>query len=222
MGQPHRIEFAGAWFHVTARAVWGRELFVDDVDRRSFLRRLATIVARYGWQCTGYCLMTTHHHLLVRLTRPNLAPGMQELHSVHARRFNARHGRHGHVFAERYAPTLLQGEAHVLQAHRCVALNPVAAALASAADGWRWSSHGATLGAARRPQLLHDEPLLALFGADDVRARALYAAFVAAGSSGASQTVASGGSVTSADCAWPHHSVASASSPRPLPTSEPP
>jgi putative transposase len=201
MPQPLRIEYASAWFHVFARAVWGRELFVDDADRRFFLRRLARVVERYAWTCTGYCLMGTHHHLLVRLARPNLALGMQDLHSVYARAFNERHGRRGHVFAERYVAVLLESEAHALQAHRYVVRNAVAAALSATPAGWRWSSYRATAGIAPRPRLLDVEPLLSLFGADP---RARYRAFVAASdddadaaaASGTSQIVASGGRVT--------------------------
>jgi putative transposase len=196
-----RIEYPGAWFHVFARAVWGRELFVDDGDHRFFLRRLALTVARYGWTCTGYCQMGTHHHLLVRLTRPNLALGMQELHSVYARGFNERHGRRGHVLSERYVPVLLQTDAHVLWAHRYVVRNPVEAGLCAAPADWRWSSYRATAGLAPCPRLLDVDPLLMLFGPERRAARARYRDFVEAiagddCASGTSQIVASGGSVT--------------------------
>lgn len=200
MPQPLRIEYPGAWFHVFARAVWERELFVDDSDRRFFLRRLSRTVARYAWTCTGYCLMGTHHHVLVRLTRPNLALGMQELHSVYARCFNQRHGRRGHVFSERYEPVLLETEAHVLQAHRYVVRNAVEAGLCATPADWPWSSYRATAGMAPCPRLLDLEPLLSLLGPDSRAARARYLAFVAgtdgACVSGTSQIVASGGSVT--------------------------
>jgi putative transposase len=200
MPQPLRIEYLGAWFHVFARAVWGREVFLEDIDRRFFLRRLSLTVARYQWACTGYCLMDTHHHLLVRLTRPNLALGMQELHSVYARCFNERHGRHGHVFSERYEPVLLETEAHLLQAHRYVVRNPVEAGLCETPADWRWSSYRATAGMAPCPRLLDLELVLSLFHADRRAARARYRAFVAATeddcASGTSQIVASGGSVT--------------------------
>ncbi len=180
MGQPHRIEFPGACVHVVARAVCGRELFVDDADRRRFLRRLAVVVARYGWLCTAYCLLGTHYHLIVRTPRPNLALGMQDLNSVYARGFNLRHARHGHVFSERYDPTLLATDSHVLAAHRYVALNPVHAALCAHPDAWRFGSYRATVGLATRPAFLATEPLLALFAEDERRARRRYGAYVSA------------------------------------------
>jgi hypothetical protein len=200
MPQPLRIEYPGAWFHVCARAVWERGLFLDDADRRFFLRRLARTVERYAWTCTGYCQMGTHHHLLVRLTRPNLAIGMQELHSVYARGFNERHARHGHVFSERYVPVLLEDDAHVLWAHRYVVRNPGEAGLCATPADWRWSSYRATAGIAPHPRFLDVEPLLALFGPNQAPARARYRDFVAAAdddcATGTSQIVASGGRVT--------------------------
>ncbi len=54
-------------------------LFADDADRRRFLRRLHTVVRRYGWRCTAYCLLGTHYHLVVETPRPNLALGIQAL-----------------------------------------------------------------------------------------------------------------------------------------------
>jgi hypothetical protein len=146
--------------------------------------------------------MGTHHHLTVRLTRPNLALGMQELHSAYARCFNERHGRRGHVFSERYEPVLLETDAHLLWAHRYVVRNPVEAGLCTTPADWRWSSYRATVGLAPRPPLLTVEPLLQLFGPQRRAARARYCAFVAATDeeaaclSGTSQMIASGGSVT--------------------------
>lgn len=179
MGQAHRVEFPGAWVHVAARAVHGSALFADDADRRRFLRRLAVVVGRYGWICTAYCLLGTHYHLIVQTPRTNLALGMQDLNSVYARGFNLRHARHGHVFSERYAPTPVATDAHLLAAHCYVARNPVAAGLCARPEDWRYGSHRATVGLAPAPRLLTTTPLLALFEADPGRARARYSAFVA-------------------------------------------
>jgi putative transposase len=179
VGQPHRNEFPGARVHVVARAVSCGTLFVDDADRRRFLRRLAVVVDRYDWICTAYCLMRTHYHLIVQTPRPNLAFGIQDLNSVYARGFNLRHGRHGHVFSERYDPTHLRDDAHLLRAHRYVVRNPVEAGLRTTPEAWRFSSYRATAGLAPAPAFLTVDPLLALFGRDRRRARQRYRAFVA-------------------------------------------
>lgn len=218
MAQPRRVEYPGARYHIVARAVFGRSLFADDADRRRFLRRFGRIVERYGWHCLAYCLMGTHYHLVLATPRPNLAFGMQELHSAYARGFNLRHGRHGHVFSERYHPILLEREEHALAAVRYAVRNPVAAGLCSSPAEWRWSSHRATAGTGARPSFLATDEALALFASDPRTARRRYSEFA----EGINQTAPSGGSVTSAEYSCSCHDSFSASIPSPLPTSEPP
>ena len=110
MPRPLRPEAPGRTFHLTSRAVFGRELFLDDTDRRDFMRLLARTTRRYGWQLMGWCLMGTHYHLLVRTPIANLGVGMRDLNGSYARRFNERHGRYGSVFAERYADRVIRSQ----------------------------------------------------------------------------------------------------------------
>jgi len=176
-----RVEYPGARAHVVARAVFGLMLFADDADRRRFLRRLHIVVRRYGWVCTAYCLLGTHYHLVVETPRPNLALGIQALNSVYARGFNDRHRRHGHVFSERYDPTLILDDSHLLEVHRYVALNPVYAGICAAPEDWRWSSYRATAGRGSVPGFLAVDPLLTLFADERDSARRRYRAYIADG-----------------------------------------
>ena len=59
-----RSELPDGLYHVTAQAICGAQLFVDDDDRRSFLWLLEFVVARFELACRAYCLMGTHEHLL--------------------------------------------------------------------------------------------------------------------------------------------------------------
>jgi putative transposase len=237
MARPLRPEAPGRVFHLTARSTWGRELFLTDADREDFLRLLERVVRRYRWQCLAWCLMDTHYHLIVRTPAANLGAGMRDLNGAYARRFNERHGRFGSVLAERYAHRVVRSEEHFANALRYVALNPVFAGLVRRADHWRWSSHRALAGLIRRPFALAVRAALRLFrgtrddyrrfvdsGARDTAASASASASASksASGSGASQTTASGGSVTSAENGCSFHGVDSASTPKPLPTSEPP
>ena len=205
MGRPLRPEAPGRTFHLTARAVFGRELFVDDADRRNFMELLARTTRRYGWQLMGWCLMGTHYHLLVRTPTANLGAGMRDLNGTYARRFNHRHGRYGSVFADRYADRVIRSHEHFVNALQYLALNPVHAKLVDRPEGWRWSSHGALTGLARYRRLAAASVRLA--------ARVL---------SGTSHRTASGGSATSTEKGWSFQGTDSARSPKPLPTSEPP
>jgi hypothetical protein len=44
MSRPLRLEYPGAWWHVINRGVEQRDIFLDDRDRRTFLRMLAVQV----------------------------------------------------------------------------------------------------------------------------------------------------------------------------------
>lgn len=226
MARPHRPEGAGRTFHLTARATWGRELFATQEDCEAFLDLLGRVARRYGWHVFAWCLLGTHYHLLLETPRPNLGHGMRDLNGGYARGFNQRHGRYGSVLAERYADRVIRGEEHLLAALQYIALNPVRAGLARRPEHWRWSSHAALAGLVKRPAFLAARRALRRF-----RGRAAsYRSFVevagglasTVAGSGTSQTTASGGSVSSAEKGCSFHGSGSASSPNPLPTSEPP
>jgi REP element-mobilizing transposase RayT len=71
-----------AVYHLIGRGNSRRPIFLDDHDRNRFLVLLGFVVDRYRWHCYGFCLMTTHYHLLVMTPEPNLARGMQWLNAA--------------------------------------------------------------------------------------------------------------------------------------------
>jgi len=58
MARPLRIEFEGALYHITSRGNARERIFLDDEDRSVFLATLGGTVARFGWICHAYCLIT--------------------------------------------------------------------------------------------------------------------------------------------------------------------
>src|SRR3954462_10792595 len=97
-----RNEVAGDRYHVMARGADRRRIFVDDEDYRAYIRLLATVVRRQGWNLLCYCLMPNHVHLLIETTEANLGNGMQWLQSRYALEFNARHHRVGALYEARF------------------------------------------------------------------------------------------------------------------------
>ena len=65
MARPLRLEFPGALYHVTSRGNARADIYLDDADRRIFLRILGSTIRRYGWVLHAYCLMGNHYHLLL-------------------------------------------------------------------------------------------------------------------------------------------------------------
>jgi len=155
----------GGLYHITSHANAGRDLFVDDVERRDFLDILAAVVPSRAWSCMAFCLMTTHYHLFVQTPEADLAAGMQYLNGRFAQRVNVLRQEKGHLFDARYGSVLVETEQHALEAHRYIALNPVAAGIVARPEDWPWSSYRALLGLAPAPTFLDTAAALLLFAA---------------------------------------------------------
>ena len=152
MPRPPRIAPAGCVFHLTAR---GKAIFLDDDDRRWFLRLFAKAVERYRWTCHAYCLMGNHFHLLIELRDENLSEGMQWLLGRYAQDFNWRHGYDGHLFQGRFKSELVESNVHLLELSRYIVNNPVRAGICQIAADWPWSSYRAAVGTVPAPRPLH-------------------------------------------------------------------
>ncbi|MDD5219805.1 MAG: transposase [Candidatus Bipolaricaulis sp.] len=181
MARPLRLEYEGAFYHVTSRGNAREAIFLVDPDRDLFLEVLADTAKRFGWICHAYCLMTNHYHLLVETPEANLSRGMRHLNGVYTQAFNRRHMRVGHVLQGRFKAIVVEKESHLLELARYVVLNPVRAKAARSVRDWPWSSYRATAGIAEVPGFLTVDWILAQFGRERKRARDSYRDFVKAG-----------------------------------------
>lgn len=145
MARVPRNETAAGATHVYARGVEKRWIFGDDDDRQLYLRLLIGIARHLEWRVLAYCLMGNHVHLLIETTKPNLAKGMQLLHSRYAQIFNLKYGRVGHLFQERYGSRVIRDDRELATILAYIAANPVKAKLCERPEDWPWSSYAATL-----------------------------------------------------------------------------
>jgi putative transposase len=178
MPRKPRIDEPGAIHHVAALAVNREFAFRESADRRRLLAQLEVILDCYEWEWRDYCLMGTHFHLIVRTPKANLSRGMQHLCGTYAQWFNWKYGRRGHLFGRRFGSVRIESDAHLLAAHRYVAMNPVAAGLCRSPATWSWSGFRALAGLQRPPPLLQTEETLRLFAPQASAAHADYRAFV--------------------------------------------
>ena len=160
-----RQEVADGVFHVYARGNDRRDIFLDAMDRGRYLHLLEGAVRECRWHLLSYCLMPNHVHLLVETPEPNLAKGMQRMHSPYAQAFNKRHGRCGHVFQGRYGAVSVADDAQLITVVRYIARNPVTAGLAGDPADWPWSSHRAVTDSTVRPDWVAASRLLELLSA---------------------------------------------------------
>jgi REP element-mobilizing transposase RayT len=178
MSRPLRIEFPGAFYHVTSRGDRREPIYEDDGDREAFLEILGGVVERFRWRCHAYCEMTNHYHLFIETADANLSKGMRQLNGVYTQASNRRHDRSGHLFQGRYKAILVDSDAYFLELSRYIVLNPVRAGMVRDAGDWRWSSYRATAGLEAASPWLTTGAVLAAFSRKQAQAREGYRQFV--------------------------------------------
>jgi putative transposase len=178
MPRPHRVQAAGAVYHVFARATGNDLLHRDDEDRQRFLAILGDTADKHRLELHFAVILSTHHHMLITTGRPNIAAAMQHLSGVYCQSFNRRHGRKGHLVAGRYGTKLVESEAHGVTLAAYLALNPVRAGLVDRPEDWRWSSYASLVGLAPEWPVVRPGFLLTQFASDRSRARLLLREYV--------------------------------------------
>jgi putative transposase len=123
-------------YHVASRGTNHGDIYLDDIDRKSFMTILGRVVATHEWKCHAFCLMTTHYHLIVETERSKLSRGMQVLNGRYAQLFNQRHDRDGHLFRARYAVYVIEDEVGLEASCLYVLENPVRAGLCEKPSDW--------------------------------------------------------------------------------------
>ena len=132
-------------FHVTQRGVDRCDVFFSHADRDTYLRLMAEQRERAGVRVLAYCLMTNHVHWVVVPDREDsLAVLFRRVHGRYAQYLNARRGRSGHLWQNRFfsCAVAAQKEEMVL---RYVEWNPVRAGMVERPEAYRWSSAAAHL-----------------------------------------------------------------------------
>ena len=65
MARRLRLNYAGAWYHVTSRGNERKAIYRDDVDRMHFVDLFSAWRERFRVRLRAYVLMENHYHLLL-------------------------------------------------------------------------------------------------------------------------------------------------------------
>ena len=166
MARPLRIEYSGAFYHITSRGNEKQLIFFTDQDRKKFLNLLKLVIDRTDWICHSYVLMGNHYHLLIETPKPNLSRGMRQLNGVYTQFFNWNHNRVGHLFQGRFKALLVEKDNYLIELCRYLLLNPVRAGFVKDPGDYRWSSYKAIIGKVKCPEFLTTNCILSQFGSD--------------------------------------------------------
>ena len=110
MARQLRIEYPGAFYHVTSRGNERKAVLKARRDREEFLEYLESASERYGAVIHMPCLMDNHYHLLVETPGGHLPQIMQHINGAYTTYFNVKRKRSGHLFQGRYTSILIQAD----------------------------------------------------------------------------------------------------------------
>lgn len=181
MARSLRVEYPDALYHVMSRGNAKQNIYIDDEDRRMFLKILEDTSQVYNFICHAYCLMENHFHVIFETPEANLSKIMRDMNGNYAQRFNRRHNIVGHLFQGRYKAFIIEKESYLLEVARYVVLNPVRAKKVDHPRQWRWSSYRATAGMVKTPMWLKVDWILGQFSTNRKNAVQQYRRFIAAG-----------------------------------------
>jgi len=131
--------------HVTQRGTDRECVFFTNADRNVYLDLLRTAARHASLRILAYCLMPNHIHLVGVPDQPDsLAIALRRAHGRYASYLNARRGRTGHLWQNRFYSCALDRD-HLSVALRYVERNPVRARLVERVEQYPWSSAAAHL-----------------------------------------------------------------------------
>ena len=167
MARPLRIEYPGAFYHVTSRGNEQKDVFKSRKDREQFLSYLASATERYGAVVHVYCLMSNHYHLLLETPAGNLAQIMRHINGAYTTYYNVKRKRAGHLFQGRYKAILVEADSYAAELSRYIHLNPVRVGMVARAEDYEWSSYRQYIGLTTSPAWLKTNFILGYFGGTD-------------------------------------------------------
>jgi len=163
MARLPRIHIEGALFYVTSRGDNERQIFKDKEDYSAYQQLLKKYQEQYGFKLLAYCFLPNHLHLLMELKEGlTVSEIMHDLNANYTKYFNARYGRKGHLFRERYKMKIIEKDHYLSMVITYILRNPLALGLVGKSEEYNYCSYASSdMGA--RPQVLDSEESLRSF-----------------------------------------------------------
>ncbi|WP_249877647.1 transposase [Niallia circulans] len=91
MPRKKRVWYSGASYHITSRGIRRTSLFLDEEDRKKYLRLLTEVMEEKPFILQTYCLMTNHIHLQIKTLQHSPSDIIRTLHFNYAIYFNKKY-----------------------------------------------------------------------------------------------------------------------------------
>ena len=115
-----KVQFrSGQYYHVYNRGVNRGVIFFNQENYAFFIRRMSHYFQPAIVQIIAYCLMPTHHHLLVRMITDDefASKVMQPFGTSYVKAVNKQQDRVGPLFQGKYKVKLVDSDAYLSSCH---------------------------------------------------------------------------------------------------------
>ena len=143
MARPPRIEFEGAFYHITSRGNEKKRIFYTETDYKQFKKYVKDAELKYGAIFHCYVLMPNHYHLLVETPKANLNRIMHYINGSYTTYINIKRKHIGHLLQGRYKSIIVDRDNYLYELSRYIHLNPVRAGLVNRPEEYEYSSYRA-------------------------------------------------------------------------------
>lgn len=178
-----RLDAPGVLHHVIIRGIERRNIFEDNKDRDSLLRRLGELLPATKASCYAFAMLSNHAHFLLRTGTTGLSAVMKRLLTGYVVSFNRRHLRHGPLFQNRFKSIVCQEDIYLRELVRYIHLNPLRAGIVSDLshlNKYKYCGHAALMGK-RACKWMDTKYVLSYFGKTVSKARDQYHSYVKEG-----------------------------------------
>jgi putative transposase len=180
MARPLRIQYAGAFYHVTGKGSDRKKIFQGEADFEKFKECLQEAKEKFHAIVHCYVLMGNHYHLILETPDANLSRIMHSVIGSYTIYFNKKRKRTGQLFQDRYKAILIDKDSYLLELSRYLHLNPVRARLVRKPEAYSYSSYRAYI-LKEKDGFVSPDLVLKMISSDRNRAPQKYRAFVESG-----------------------------------------
>ena len=159
MARPLRIEYPGAYYHVTARGNERKRIYFNKTDYVKFRGYIENAQEKYGCLLHVYVFMTNHYHMILETPQANISKVMHFINGSYTNYINKKRDRSGHLFQGRFKAILIDRDNYLLELSRYIHLNPVRANIVEKPEEYINSSYRSYV-ENRQDDIVHPDQIL--------------------------------------------------------------
>jgi REP element-mobilizing transposase RayT len=180
MPRTARLRGPECTYHIIVRSISEVYLFNDNDDKERYLKTLKKYQDLFFFKLYAYCIMGSHAHFIIYSNGADISKIMHGVNQSYAQYYNLKHGRHGHLFQDRFKSKIIKDEGYLVGLSGYIHNNPQHMKnYAGRVEDYPYSSLGIYLGLRKdKWDMVDPSMVLNLFSKNVIYARREYMKFI--------------------------------------------